>query len=114
MKDRKERMRALVEEGRWAFIWKEGILGFGIKLWLIYLVVSLVIFYGFDFTMFLVPEEWFRLLVWLGIFLVMGLYWGFIWYAVHNTDKKREAAEREQKEADRKASGSGKKKRRRG
>ncbi|PYZ98907.1 hypothetical protein CR205_10150 [Alteribacter lacisalsi] len=103
MNDRKERMRALVDEGRWTFIWKEGILNFALKIWLIYLAVSFVVFYNFDFRMFLMPEEWLRLLVWLGIFLVMGIYWGFIWFSVHSSDKKREAAARERKEAEQKS-----------
>ncbi|PYZ94058.1 hypothetical protein CR194_00510 [Salipaludibacillus keqinensis] len=100
MSKRKERMRAGIEEGRTAFILKEGLYHFGLKLWLLYMLVTFIITYRFDFSMFLTPGELIRSALYLLVFFAIGAYWGFIWYQVHTTEKKREEEERKKQQKD--------------
>ncbi|WP_280768706.1 hypothetical protein [Salipaludibacillus daqingensis] len=91
MSKRKERMRARVDEGRKEFIIKEGLYHFAIKLWLLYMVVTFIISFRFDFTLFLTQGELLRSGLYLLVFLAIGAYWGFIWYQVHLAEIKQEA-----------------------
>ncbi|MCE7793665.1 hypothetical protein K8O68_14665 [Salipaludibacillus sp. CUR1] len=90
MSKRKNRMRERIKEGRTSFIVKEGLYHFGIKLWLLYMLVSLIISYQFDFSVMLSTPELIRSTIYLLVFLAIGAYWGFIWFQVHTSEQKRE------------------------
>ncbi|UCZ54247.1 hypothetical protein LGQ02_05650 [Bacillus shivajii] len=99
MSKKKERMRSLVEEGRMAFIIKEGLLNIGVKLSLLYILLTWIFRYNFHITGFVFPGEPYRHFLYLIICLVVGIYWGFIWYSVHSNDLKREKQTAERKAA---------------
>jgi len=83
-------MRARVDEGKTPFIIKEGLYHFGIKLWLLYMVVTFIISYRLDFTSFVSQGELIRSILYLFVFLAIGAYWGFVWFQVHSAELKQE------------------------
>ncbi|WP_416149129.1 hypothetical protein ACM26V_23245 [Salipaludibacillus sp. HK11] len=90
MSKQNKRMRKRLEEGRTAFIVKEGLYHFGVKLWVLYLIVTYMISYRFDPSLFVVRGELIRSGIYLLAFLAIGSYWGFFWFQMHTADKKRE------------------------
>lgn len=90
---REERMQKLMKEGRMKFVLKEGLVNFGLKLVGVYLLVKLIVSYGFDFGLFFSPEELQKSFLYSIAILFVGVYWGFMWHITLSTEKRRKERE---------------------
>lgn len=90
---REERMKKLMKEGRLKFILKEGLVNFGLKLVGVYLLVKLIVSYGFDFSLFFSPAEVQKNFLYSVAIMFVGAYWGFMWHFTLSTEQRRKERE---------------------